>query len=122
MRSWLGVCGERLVKMGEGEETHGVHAGGWRLGEEINLGFPLFFPPLQTSPSPLCKSPPSRIFFFYLYLYVKCCLVVKNGPSTLFFSFFFVNFEFLNFFLHFLKTNNININSMRKINYFKNDA
>jgi hypothetical protein len=47
-------CGEWLVEMGEGEETHGVQAGGWRrLGEEIDLEFPFFFT-LQTSPpSPL---------------------------------------------------------------------
>jgi len=44
-------------------------------------------------------------------------LGLKLGPSTS----FFVNFDFSNFFI-FLKTSNININSMRKINDFKNDT
>jgi len=36
--------------------------------------------------------------------------------------FLFVNFDFSYFFLYFLKTSNINIGSMRKINDFKNNA
>ena len=44
-------------------------------------------------------------------------LGLKLGPST----FFFVNFDF-SFFFYFLKTSNINIDSMRKINNFKNNA
>ena len=37
------------------------------------------------------------------------------------FLFFFVNLIFLNFFV-FLKTSNINVDSMKKINNFKNNA
>jgi len=44
---------------------------------------------------------------------------LKIGPSTFF---FFVNLIFLNFFVFFLKTSNINVNSMKKINNFKNNA
>jgi hypothetical protein len=44
-------------------------------------------------------------------------LGLLHGPSTS----FFVNFYFY-FFLYFFKTSNTNVNSMRKINYFKNDA
>jgi len=36
--------------------------------------------------------------------------------------FLFVNFDFSYFFLYFLKTSNINIGLMRKINDFKNNA
>jgi hypothetical protein len=43
---------------------------------------------------------------------------LKIGPST----FFFVNLIFLNFFLYFLQTSNINVDSMKKINDFKNNA
>jgi hypothetical protein len=35
---------------------------------------------------------------------------------------FFVNFDSSCFFLYFLKTSNINVDLMRKINAFKNDA
>jgi hypothetical protein len=44
---------------------------------------------------------------------------LKIGPSTFFL--FFVNLIFLNFFV-FLKTSNINVDSMRKINDFKINA
>ena len=45
-------------------------------------------------------------------------LGLKLGPSTS----FFVNFDFSNFFVFFFKTSNINIDSIRKINDFKNDT
>jgi hypothetical protein len=48
----------------------------------------------------------------------KYCLVSKFGPST----FFFCKFWFCLIFLYFLETSNINVDSMKKINDFKNDA
>jgi hypothetical protein len=52
MRSWLGLCGQRLVEMGEGEETHQVQAGAaWRRDR---FRFPLFlFLLSKLPPSPL---------------------------------------------------------------------
>ena len=46
-------------------------------------------------------------------------LGLLHGPST---SYFFVNFDFSYFFCIFLKMSNINVDSIRKINYFKNDT
>ena len=43
---------------------------------------------------------------------------LKIGPSTFF---FFVNLIFLNFFV-FFETSNINVDSMKKINDFKNNT
>jgi hypothetical protein len=43
-------------------------------------------------------------------------------PQNWFLNSFFVNFDFSYFFVFFLKTSNINIDSMRKINDFKNNA
>jgi len=54
----------------------------------------------------------------------KVLLGFQTSPSTfpfLLFSSFFVNFDF-SYFLYFWKRANINIDSMRKINDFKNDA
>ena len=48
--------------------------------------------------------------------------VARFPTWSLNFFFFFVNLIFLNFFVFFFKTSNINIDSMRKINNFKNDA
>jgi hypothetical protein len=44
------------------------------------------------------------------------------GPQNWFLNSFFINFDFSYFFVFFLKTSNINIYSMRKINDFKNNA
>jgi hypothetical protein len=49
----------------------------------------------------------------------KYCLDLKLDSST--FLFFFLNLIFFNFFV-FLKTSNINVDSMRKINDFKINA
>jgi hypothetical protein len=52
-------------------------------------------------------------FFLFLgFFFFLCCL-----PSNC--NFFFVNFDFSCFFFIFLKTSNINVDSMRKINDFK---
>jgi hypothetical protein len=69
--------------------------------------------------TPLCKNQCSLVFI------EKVLLGFQTSPSTfpfLLFSSFFVNFDFSYCFLYFWKRANINIDSMREINDFKNDA
>jgi hypothetical protein len=82
---------------------------GWRW--ILGLGFPFFlYFSFKISPLVLSCGP---IFIGKILL----------GPQNWSLNFpFFVNFDFSCFFLYFLKTSNINIDSMRKINAFKNDA
>jgi hypothetical protein len=65
------------------------------------------------------------LFFYCRLVFIgKMLLYFQTSPSTfpfLFFSFFFVNFDFSYFFI-FLKTGNINIDSIIKISDFKINA
>ena len=74
---------------------------------------------LITKKIPLLKIQCSMVFIG------KVLLCFQTSPSTfpflLFSSFFFVNFDFSYFFV-FLKASNINVDSMKKINDFKNNA
>ena len=81
-----------------------VVIGGQRLKEEIDLGF-FFF----------C------FFNFFLLIFIGKMLLGPQNWSSPFFFFFFCKFWNICF-LYFLKMSNININSMRKINYFKNNT
>jgi hypothetical protein len=70
---------------------------------------------------------------FFRFLLFLCCLSLQHSKFSMHRQnivwasklipqlFFFVNLIFLNFFV-FLKTSNINVDSMRKINDFKNNA
>jgi hypothetical protein len=84
---------------------------------DLGLGFVLF-PPFFSKLPPTLKNQCSLVFIG------KVLLGFQTSPSTfpfLLFSSFFVNFDF-SYFLYFWKRANINIDSMRKINDFKNDA
>ena len=97
--------------------------GGWRLpceGEEQKLSFSRVFSFLcfWFPFSKITKCPPS-LNLLRRPLFIGKMLL---GFSTWSLNFYlFVNLIFLNFFV-FLKTSNINVDSMRKINDFKNDA
>jgi hypothetical protein len=99
--------------------------GGWGAGQTAAWRRDRFRVLLLCCLSPqISKFPPLKNQCSLVFI-GKVLLSFQTSPSTfpilLFSFFFFVNFDFSYFFV-FLKTSNINVDSMKKINDFKNNT